>query len=319
MTRFMHAAAAFLFLNILSDAIAAEDGPLNLKPIPAVQIVPLPDHVISFQHRGRELVQYHYDDDQERPFWFPLIGPSGNQVTRMGHPHDPESHSHHNSVWVSHFKVNDVDYWGDRGQGRIRHQRIVEFKDGNEAASATMENAWIELPDKRVLKEIRRMEVRPEANGEWFLIVDLEFEAEQEVTFGKTPFGFMGVRMTRNIGVHDGGGRILNSGGAVNEGEVFWNEAHWVDYSGRTAQGVMEGVTLMDHPANPDHPPVFHVRNDGWMGISFSFDEPVRLEPGRKLSLRYGLWIHSDAPGTNRLHAAWRRFVALPKPEISGE
>jgi hypothetical protein len=52
----------------------------------------------------------------------------------MGHPHDPESHSHHNSVWISHFDVNGTDFWGDRGGGRIRHKRIVEFEDADEQA-----------------------------------------------------------------------------------------------------------------------------------------------------------------------------------------
>jgi len=50
----------------------------------------------------------------------------------MGHPHDPESHSHHNSVWISHYDVDGVYFWGDRGKGKIRHKRIVEFADADE-------------------------------------------------------------------------------------------------------------------------------------------------------------------------------------------
>jgi hypothetical protein len=49
---------------------------------------------------------------------------------------------------------------------------------------------------------------------------------------GKTPFGFIGVRMAKTIGVHDGGGTILNSEGALDEKEVFWKHAKWAVYSG---------------------------------------------------------------------------------------
>ena len=41
-------------------------------------------------------------------------------LTRMKHPHDPVTHSHHNSVWFSHQSVGDADFWSDNG-GRIAH------------------------------------------------------------------------------------------------------------------------------------------------------------------------------------------------------
>ena len=35
--------------------------------------------------------------------------------------------------------------------------------------------------------------------------------------------------------------------------------------SGPIAPEVIEGITLMDHPSNLNHPSVFHVRGDGWV------------------------------------------------------
>ena len=67
-------------------------------------------------------------------------------------------------------------------------------------------------------KKQRAMRFRPQAGGQWLLVLDLTFAAPKEpVTLGKTNFGLIGVRMAKTIGVHDGGGTIRNSEGGVNE------------------------------------------------------------------------------------------------------
>ena len=96
----------------------------DAKPVPAMQVIPLPHNQAAFQHVGRELTRYHFAPTQHRPFWYPILGPSGRSHTRMGHPHDPISHSHHNSVWISHNDVGGVSFWADTGKGRIVHQRV---------------------------------------------------------------------------------------------------------------------------------------------------------------------------------------------------
>ena len=62
------------------------------------------------------------------------------------------------------------------------------------------------------------------SSGGWFLLVAVGFHLQAvlpEVTFGKTPSALVGVRMAKTLGVHDGGGRILNSEGSINEEGVF--------------------------------------------------------------------------------------------------
>ncbi|UCE50717.1 MAG: PmoA family protein, partial [Phycisphaerales bacterium] len=245
-----------------------------------------------------------------RPFLFPVIGPSGRSLTRMGHPHDPESHSHHNSVWISHHDVNGTNFWGDAGKGKIRHRRIVEFVDSDERASLVTENEWTDGDGRVLLLEMRRITVAPLTGGEWLLTIDIEFKPRARAgRLGKTPFGMIGVRMAKTIGVNDGGGTIRNSEGAVNEKEVFWKRAKWVDYSGAIASGKVEGIALFDHPDNPNFPTYFHVRDDGWMGASLTFDGPREIPPGQSLHLRYGLYIHSDAKPREVIGKMWQRFT----------
>lgn len=237
----------------------------------------------------------------------------------MGHPHDPITHSHHNSIWISHRDVNGVNFWEDRGQARILHRAIEQFQDGPEEAGVTTLNHWLNGSNEVLLVERRRVTTRPLSNGEWLLLVDMELKPQKKpVVLGKTPFGIFAVRVAKTLGVNDGGGEIRNSEGGVNEAGVFWKKARWVDYSGPIADNVIEGVTLMDHPTNPNHPATFHVRNDGWMGASLTFEGALTLQETNVLKLRYGLLIHRGKPPAKDLENQWESFSKLGYAPLAG-
>lgn len=311
-------AAAFLLALGLGSfgralLMAAGEGELpGPRPVPAVEVLPLPYDQASFQYLGRELTRYHFGPGLMRPFWYPLVGPEGRSLTRMGHPRDPQSHRHHYSLWIAHHDVGGVDFWSDSGQGRIVHQAVLRYEDGQREASMVSQNAWQTRQGKTLLIERRRTAVRPLAAGFWQMVVDVELQAPlgSPVTLGQTPFGLIAVRMRKTIGVHDGGGRILNSQGQRNEAQVFRQPARWVDYSGPVTADKTGGITLMDHPQNPGHPTPFHVRDDGWMGASLTLGGPIRLEPGQPLLLRYGLWVHEGVPRPEEIQRQYQAFAA---------
>ena len=136
------------------------------------------------------------------------------------------------------------------------------------------------------------------------------------MTLGKTPFGPIGVRMARSIGVNDGGGRILNSSGERNEAEAFRKPARWVDYSGPITRDQTAGITLMDHPKNPGHPTPFHVRDNGWMGVSPTLNRSITITRDQPLRLRYGLWIHPGVPDAKQLDEHWKSFANEELPTL---
>jgi hypothetical protein len=311
----MRLAAAALCLLLAASAGAEEPLP-DAKPVPAVQVLPLPHDQASFQHAERELTRFHFGKDLRRPFWYPLRGPAGRSLTRMGHPHDPFTHSHHNSVWISHANVEGVNFWADHGKnlGRIVVDHVEKYTDGDQSAAMLCVINWLGPDGRRLLVERRRCEVIPQHGDDWLMLVDLRFEApgEKPVTINANPFGVIGVRMAKTIGVHDGGGRILNSRGAVNEKAIFRKPTRWVDYSGRVTNEATGGVTLMDHPQNVNHPAPFHVRDDGWMGACLTLDKPITIAPDKPLRLRYGLWSHAGVPDVSAVDAQWQAFQALP-------
>jgi hypothetical protein len=200
---------------------------------------------------------------------------------------------------------------------------MVAYEDSPGQSSLVAVNHWIGKGDRVHLVERRGVTVVPLPDAEWLLLLDLQLEANKEpAILGKTPFGLAAVRMAKTIGVADGGGMIRNSDGNVNEqgpNGVFWKRARWVDYSGPIAPGTNEGITFLDHPANPNHPSYFHVRVDGWMGSCLTFDAQRTIEPARPLRLRYAFYVHRGVPTAAAIEKQWKPFAETKLSELPSD
>lgn len=304
-------------LALRGEATPAEEpSPERLtaaKPIPAVQVIPLPYERARFELNGNALTTYHHGPLVQRPHWYPLLGPSSRSLTRIGHPHGPDHHGHHHSVWLAHHDVAGNDFWGVANENRIVCTRVAQFGDSDAAAFMLTENHWLSEKRQPVLFERRRSEVRPQSESDWVMIIDTELRAPKDspVALGPTAYGIIGVRVAKTMSVADGGGRLLNSQGQLGEEAIFRNPARWVDYSGPIEPKKAAGLALFDHPSNPGHPTPFHVRRDGWMGASLTLNGGITIEPGKPLRLRYGVWVHAGVPGTKTVDARWRDFREL--------
>ena len=299
----------------ISGVSGAEAKPTPAKSVSNVQAVPLPYDQVSFQHLGRELTRYHFGRSLRRPFCYPVIGPAGQSLTRMGNPEAPFRERHHCSVWISHKDINGVSFWEDDGKGQIVCRRVEQYTDGPRSASMLSINAWQIDEEKVLMYDRRRISVMPLGHNQWMMVIDLQLEAPpgESVEIGRTTYGIIGVRMAKTISVHYGGGRILNSEGHLNEQHVLFKPARWVDYSGPITNQATGGITLMDHPDNHGHPTPFIVRNIGWMGICLTCNRPLTIETGKPLRLRYGLWVHAGVPKKEEVESRWKAFTHLPK------
>ena len=295
--------------------------PGNVKtqpPFPRAMIVPQPDDQVSFQVDGREWLRYHYGERTPKPYFYPVVGPAGAPVTRLTHPHDPFTHNHHLSLWIGHEKVGGASFWGQiRNPARIAFDRIQKIEDGDRA-SLTILSRWLDGEQKPLLLDERIWTLSPRYDtlssdgfGEYTLDLQLTLTpVAPTLTLGKTNFGLVAVRVAKMMGTLDGGGTIRNSEGQVDEKELMPpRRARWCDYSGRPAPGVWNGVTLLDHPSNPNHPTYFHVRGDGWMGSSFTFEGDVVLSKEKPLVLKYRFLVHAGTGDSKALDAEWERFA----------
>ncbi len=297
-------------LLLTAVCLGAQEG----KPtFPRAEIVPQPDDQLSFQVDGREVLRYHYGPAASKPYFFPVVGPAGRSLARLTHPQDPVGHSHHLGLWIAHHDVGGKGFWNhQKGMGRIVHDRIVKIEDGDRA-TLTIKAAWVDDAKNRVLEDERVWTlvpryptIGPNGFGEFFLDLTLRLTpVAADATFGKTNFGFAAVRVAKTMGVNDGGGRITDSEGHVDEKEVFEKRARWCDYSGPAAPGAVNGIALFDHPANPHHPTPWHVRNDGWMGAAINHAAPLAVTKEKPLVLRYRFWIHAGPCDPKAAEAHW--------------
>jgi len=284
--------------------------------IPRCQVVPIPDHQASFVIDGRERLRWHFGQNYPRPFFFPLNGPSGSSLTRMGHPGAP-NHDHHQSVWFAHNKVVGIDFWANGLPPRIQQKEWLAYVDGDSEAVMAVKLGWYDGHDPRELLEQELIvsvrsggEAKEEGAAETLVELQSTFRPTSEMLeFGKTNFGFLAVRVAKNISAHFGGGTLTDSEGRVGEPAIFGNQARWMDYSGPVPGDKVEGITYFDHPSNPRHPTHWHVREDGWMGASACFADPLTTTRDKPLVLRYLLHAHAGSANNAEAGPVFERFA----------
>lgn len=281
---------------------ADEPTGITWRP-PVCDVLPLADHQVALRIDGIERCRWHHGPQYPRPFFFPLLGPSGEPLTRMGHP-GAENHDHHRSVWFAFNDVDGLNFWADNQGTQIRQNHWYAYRSEDPEALLATRLGWFDPEGKERMATDLCAALIPLDAGQYALELQIDLHpgpGVEKVELGKTNFGFLAVRVAESLSAHFGGGRLTNSEGAEGEPAIFGKPARWVDYSGPVAVGqgperqtVIEGITYFDHPDNPRYPTRWHVREDGWMGASFCLEEGFALTADQGLRLRYLLLVHRD-------------------------
>lgn len=252
-----------------------------------------------------------------RPFLYPVNGPDGVSLTEFGKPHDPTgSHRHHYSLWIAHNNVAGRNFWADNG-GLILHQAIVLLEDGPVFCRMVVRTRWRD-GETDLLDEQRSVTVFGAGEDFRLLDFDLQFRpaGKEPVELGQTTFGFLAVRVAQSLTPFDGGGEILNARGQRNEQNVHLQRAEWLDQSGPILPDRWSGIAVLDHPANPNHPTIWHCRNDGWAGAAFCGEKPYTIAVDQPLHLRYRLVLHRGDAVQGRIADHWRAYAAQPNVRL---
>jgi Family of unknown function (DUF6807) len=286
--------------------------------VPRVQIVPQPDDQLSFQVEGQERLRWHFSPRYPRPFFYPLIGPSGRSLTRMGHPAAPD-HDHHRSLWWAHQSIAGVNFWEERGGSQqIRQEGWIHYQDGGDYAGIVVRLGWIDAHKVRLVQQEMIAVYQPMANNEAWLELQTTFTPVMEkLALARTNFGLIGLRVAASLSAQYGGGRLTNSDGAAGEKANFARPARWMDYSGPIVGETVEGVTWFDHPSNPRYPTSWHVRDDGWMSAAFCLREAYDLQRAHPLRLRYGFHVHARAVEPKIAETRHKDFASFTAWEVA--
>ena len=274
------------------------------------QLIPLPDHQVSFQIDGTELTRWRFNPAVRTCFFYPLNGPAGLSLTRMGHPGAP-NHDHHRSVWFAHHNVNGKNFWENSKAARIRQSSWLCYQDGEDEAVMAVNLEW-RFEDRTLMRQELVASFRPFQPG-WTLELQSRFVPRMDsVTLGKTNFGILGIRMAKSLSGHFGGGRLTGADGQQGEKKLFGRPNAWMDYSGPIRKDETNGITCVEHPGNFDFPTRWHVREDGWMGPSLNRDNPMSIRKEAPLIVRQLLWIHGGAVDAERVRALAGDFARRP-------
>ena len=255
---------------------------------------------------GALFTEYRSSGEQ-RPHFFPVIGPAGHAMTR-GFPMEPrageaDDHPHHQSLWFTHGAVNGANFWAGQGE-RIRQTSLEELVSGRGSGGFTVRNEWTDETGRIVLRDTRRHRFGATSALRWIdFDVTLSAPAEQDVVFQDTKEGSMAIRVAAELRVQGAvaTGSLRNSEG-LRDGDCWGRRAAWLHATG-LLDGAPAGILILDHPENLRHPTWWHARSYGLLaanpfGVHDFEGKPagtgdLRLAAGEQLRLRWRFLFHA--------------------------
>lgn len=305
---------------------------LSLPAIALLLIAAAPASAAKFTlKRQREDVQVEIDGKPfttyrtatgPKPILWPVIGPTGSEMTRAfpmkDVPDEKHDHPHQRSIWFTHGDVNGVDFWSETPKhGSIAHREYLRLEEGDRQAVVATVNDWVDAAGKKVCEDTR---VLTFGAGKNWRSIDWEITmkaSEGPVKFGDTKEGSLGIRIPTAMDTNSKmGGHIVNSEGPTDD-EAWGKPAKWVDYYG-TVDGQHVGIAFMNHPTSFRYPTRWHVRNYGLFAANpfglrdfvgkKDVDGSYALEKGDTLVLRCRMYFHTGDAAAAKIDEVFEQY-----------
>ena len=283
---------------------------------------------IAITLNDRPFTTFRYAKRQFRPYFFPVLGPNGREVTRGETSDISKDHVHHRSLYVAYGEVNDVDLWGEgSNSGRVVHQGFTQKQGGPVVGRIYTENNWETQTGDVLMTDTQNFRIYNLPEDAALLDLDLTFIASTaDVHFGDTKEGgIMSIRVHPSMNASDGG-KIENAFGGINENETWGKRANWCDYSG-VVDGTPVGIAVFDHIVNPRYPTYWHVRNYGLMGSNIfgsgtferdpAKDGAYTLKQGEEMHFRFRVLIHAGDAAVGKVAQKYHDFINPPTVKVS--
>ena len=274
---------------------------------------------------GKLFTEYNYQD-VPRPFFYPVIGPTGVPVIRHWpmkdiNPDEAQDHPHHKSLWFTHGSVNGHDFWAEGNKsGKVVHDKFLKVSSGPEMGEIVSTDKWVALDGKVICTDTRTHKFYNTPDGQ---IMDFEVTihaSEGDVVLGDTKEGSMAIRLTPTMRLKGkvGKGHIVNSEGDTDD-STWGKRAAWCDYYG-PVDGQVVGVAIFDHPSNPKHPTWWHVRDYGLFaanpfGVHDFEQKPagtgdIKIPEGESLTFKYRFYFHKGDEKQGNVAQRYREYAA---------
>ncbi len=292
---------------------------------------------VTVKYNG-ELVTNYIIDEANKPYMYPLVGPTGKLMTRAypmktveGEHHD---HPHHRSIWFGHQRVGGFDTWheplsaaaknlsGDNLQafkeklGTTVHRDFKRLLASEKRAVIETRNDYIGGTGKELMSDERVVTFRM-MRGQLVIDFDITFIASYgDVEIGDMKDAGLSVRIPSSMSLKsEMGGKIVNSEG-VRDGDTRSKRAAWVDYHGPVG-GEHLGIAILNHPDSFRYPTPWHVRTYGLFTANpFGFksldktldDASFTLIDGTRFLLRHRLIFHEGDEKDAKIAQAFKAY-----------
>ncbi len=295
----------------------------------AQSVAPKSDGAVKITETGKTLrvelngslfTEYNYQD-VPRPFYYPVIGATGDGVTRDWpmkdiNSADAKDHVHHKGLWFTHGNINGQDFWAEgANSGKIVHDKFLEVK-GGETGIIKSANKYV-AKDGTVVCTDTRVNRFGTCDGGKFIDFEVTLHASHgKIVLGDTKEGSMAIRLTPTLR-QDKQGHIVNSEG-VKDGATWGKRAKWVDYYG-PVKGKTTGVAIFDSPSNPKYPTWWHVRTYGLFaanpfGVHDFEKKPagtgdITIESGESLTWKWRFYFHAGDDKQGKVAERYAKFI----------
>ncbi|MEQ9218871.1 MAG: DUF6807 family protein [Cyclobacteriaceae bacterium] len=266
------------------------------------------DSVLYYQQAPKSL-----EGKFERSNYFhPLYGMKGGTLTEDF----PEDHLHHRGIFWSWHQV----YVGDKPLGDpwalTDFETDVARADANYTDKSCILHTevywktplWLDEngEKKSFIKELAKVEIF--ARQENYRVIDFEIQLHalyDSVSIGgsenETGYGGFSwrIRLPEDVKFEGPEGEVIPQGTAVEAGE-------WMNISGSlSGKGVDDGIVVVSHPSNPNHPQPWVLRRRRSMqNAQFPGSERVQIPLDQPLKLKYRMIVYSgilDSEQTQQL------------------
>lgn len=311
-----------------------------------VKLDPKPDQVINVSIENKLFAAFNYKRSEPKPYLYPIIGPTGDPVTRdfpmKDNPSEREGkaqdHPHHRSLWCSHGDIRRAgvdksqNYWSEcKDCDKQRVSRIIRLSTGPVFARIEAEIEWLDGENgQRDLTEQRSYTFF--VGDSTCRIIDirnvLKF-TDGDITFGDTKEGgIVSIRVPMSMQEKPPGkGQMLNSRGQKGMNECWGKPAEWCDYVG-PVNGNILGIAVFDHPANYGHPVHWHIRDYGLYATNpfglrafdkSNADGSKTWKKGESIEFNNRIFIHKGDTRQARVNDMYKLYASQTKVLIANQ
>ena len=277
---------------------------------------------LSLLHGDQVFWQFHYAEDQAKPFFHPVALLDGRVLTW----NSPPDHRWHHGLWFSWKFINGVNYWepdaSGKPPGETKWQNVEISTKENGLARIAMELTYGPRDGKVLMTEKRVAEVSPPASdGSYSFDWVCHFTAgDEKIELNRTPLpdepdgklygGYAGlsVRFAKELTERE----AYTTDGPVNFIDSrYRGKSPGMDYNG-LIDGQSCGIAILDHPQNLNSPsPWYAIRSNvmSYFSPAVICYGPHTLEAGESFTLRYRVIVHNGRWNAPRLTAEVKRFL----------